>query len=354
MKKRPFINLISTFLLAGAVRAAEFYVAPSGSHVPPFRSQETAATNLQAAVERADSGDLILVAPGVYGQDPRVIRIGGALNRLVLDKELTVKSLAGPDATVIDAGGNGRCVYVSRGAELAGFTLRNGRTGAGECGAGVLAEPDGRVTDCVITNCVSGEEGGGIYGGTATRCRLVDNLAYAGGAAADSQLDSCLLWKNRAKSVGGGAAASALNFCTVVENTALRSGGGTYHCRVSNSIIRYNVCSGPGRNYFFGTMQKSCTRPRPTWALHNGNIEDDPRFLDRASGNFRLTLLSPCIDQAERGMVASDLAGRPRSLDGDNSGTCQADMGAYEYLHPSADSDGDGTSDYAQFQTGDR
>lgn len=352
MKKNPFLILVGLALLAESVLSAELYVARSGSHAYPFKTLETAATNLQSAVDAAAAGDLIRVAPGVYNQGAYVARLQGVSNRVVFDRNVVMRSLEGPEVTVIDGAGAMRCVYLSQGAELCGFTIRNGLTGEGESGAGVLAMDASRVVDCVITNCISGEEGGAVYGGIVERCRLIDNRAYAGGGAADSQLEGCLLWKNMAASVGGGASASSLNFCTVVENSAERSGGGVYHGRVSNSIVYYNICPGPGRNYFFGSMLKSCTRPLPAWSAGQGNIEAEPRFLDRANGQFMLTLMSPCIDAAEAGVSTHDLLGRPRALDGDNDGTDLADMGAFEYVHPSADSDGDGVTDFMQFQLG--
>jgi len=73
MKKISFLNLVNTFLLAGVAQATELYVAQDGSHLPPFETIETAATNLQVAVDAADSGDVIRVAPGIYNQGSLVL-----------------------------------------------------------------------------------------------------------------------------------------------------------------------------------------------------------------------------------------------------------------------------------------
>lgn len=351
MKKISFLNLVGFFFLAESLLAAEVFVAPDGAHVPPFRSFETAATNLQASVDAARPGDLIRVAPGVYKQGAQAVHPGAVPNRLVLDRAVTMRSESGPAVTVIDGSEQMRCACMSGESRLVGFTLRNGKTGHGEPGAGVWAMDDAQLENCIISNCVSGAAGGALYGGIAARCQLMENQAQEGGAAAESQLQSCLLVNNFAVSVGGAASGCSLDFCTVVDNHALRSGGGAYHCHISNSIVYYNRCSGPGRNYFFGTMAMSCTRPCPAWADGKGIITKRPRFLDRPNGVFDLTLMSPCIDQAGPANGMLDLTGKPRALDGDHDGVSRADIGALEYVHPSADSDGNGVTDYTQFNT---
>ena len=75
----------------------------------------------------------------------------------------------------------------------------------------------------------------------------------------------------------------------------------------------------------------------------------DPAFVDPTSGNFQLSSASPAIDAGKNASVANDvldlnnngdtdedipfdLAGNPRSLDGDANASIVVDMGAYEYL----------------------
>ena len=47
-----------------------------------------------------------------------------------------------------------------------------------------------------------------------------------------------------------------------------------------------------------------------------------------------------------------DFDGRPRPLDGDNDGTNRWDVGAVEYVHPAADSDGDAMRDADEIVAG--
>ena len=63
----------------------------------------------------------------------------------------------------------------------------------------------------------------------------------------------------------------------------------------------------------------------------NGCFSADPAFRDAAHGDYRLTFDSPCVDaSAGSAGVPKDLAGRPRTLDGDLDLLPRTDLGAYE------------------------
>ncbi len=94
-----------------------------------------------------------------------------------------------------------------------------------------------------------------------------------------------------------------------------------------------------------------------------GNINSDPLFVNLGAKDFHLTAGSPCIDAGTNfsatftitnrlGVVATvtvsvtnDLGGIGRPLDGNGDGLARPDIGAFEYLLPTADSNGDGVPD---------
>jgi hypothetical protein len=84
-----------------------------------------------------------------------------------------------------------------------------------------------------------------------------------------------------------------------------------------------------------------------------GDIQADPRFLNRAAGDFHLLSTSPCIDAGTAANAPlTDFEGVARPLDGNNNGMASFDLGAFEWVHPLADSDGDGMNDAAEIIAG--
>lgn len=63
------------------------------------------------------------------------------------------------------------------------------------------------------------------------------------------------------------------------------------------------------------------------------NISADPLFVNPATGDYRLSAASPCIDAADPAALAGglDINGDPRHLDGDLSGSARLDMGYDEF-----------------------
>ena len=136
MKRQKLLGILVTvvfFVFLQASGAETRYVSLSGGHVPPFTNWVGAATNIQAAIDASEVGDTVLVTNGVYATGGRIAPGANLTNRIMVSAAIDVRSVNGPSNTVIlgqgPMGDNAiRCVYLTDGAALNGFTLSNGCT----------------------------------------------------------------------------------------------------------------------------------------------------------------------------------------------------------------------------------
>ena len=265
---------------------------------------------------------------------------------MTVNKAVTLRSVNGPLSTVIDGGAAFRCVYLTTGASLAGFTLTNGAARGGSGGGVYCESTNAVVSNCVITdNSAETSDGGGAYGGLLHNCRLTRNVAASGGGAAwsvltdctlahntagngggvfrgtlhncllsgnsgggasestlsnctlagnsvlggaaSSILNNCALTGNSADVSGGGASDSTLNNCTLTGNSADVSGGGASGSTLTNCIVYFNTARRSGENYSESAFDHCCTTPDPGGT---GNITADPQLASAS----HLSVFSPC------------------------------------------------------------
>jgi hypothetical protein len=189
-----------------------------------------------------------------------------------------------------------------------GFELDSGFAspstgGGGASGPKLPPTPFALVINCMIHDCSSGKEGGAVY-------------------------------------IGENGSAVMIN-CTLSDNDA-EDGSGIWlekdgHFEVVNSIISFNgpgeAVSGPGsiaitHSNLFGNAGGDWTGPVSGLLGMDGNISDDPMFVDHVNGDLHLCYSSPSRDAGEGGMKhfpIQDFEGDPRIVD-------QAvDMGADEF-----------------------
>src|SRR5205085_12665302 len=109
---------ISATITVHVVTQPVHYVAANNLNpLSPYASWSTAARNIQDAVDAAIvPGALVLVTNGVYLTGAR--EVYGATNRLVINKLLTVRSVNGPQSTIIDGGHAVRCAYLTNRSTL--------------------------------------------------------------------------------------------------------------------------------------------------------------------------------------------------------------------------------------------
>ena len=184
----------------------------------------TAKRTIPAAIVIAADGATITVANGTYAPIATV------------NKPVTIQSVNGAGATLIDGGGTTRCATLGTGwpstnTVLTGFTLTNG--------------------------CVYGS-GGGAYGGTLNTCTLTANTATIGGYpvlgfSAGNISTSTVPWENdmgedegAPPGNGGGACYSILNTCTLTGNKADCYGGGAYRCILTDCTFTQNEAGDGG------------------------------------------------------------------------------------------------------------
>ena len=98
---KPARSMLTLFLLGAALAAPAAAVTlfvdwQSPSPAPPYASWATAARTIQAAVDAAQDGDLILVAAGNYNSGGRPAPGKALTNRVTIAKAVTVASSPTP------------------------------------------------------------------------------------------------------------------------------------------------------------------------------------------------------------------------------------------------------------------
>jgi predicted outer membrane repeat protein len=260
-------------------------------------------TAIQDALDFVADGQTVEVLPGIYrGPGNRDLTFHG--------KDVRVRGVRGPDATVIDCEGAGRGFVLTEGegrdALIEGLTIVNGRApGSG------LAE----------------EAGGGIYlnGASPTIRNIVLKYNSSPGAAgglcclnqANPLLERCTFLENQAAFRGGAVASgdgSIPEFvnCTLVANDAPECGG--IFCHASSPLLIDTIIYGSLDGGAVACEQGAA--PALTFCCVYGNaggdslpgscsaegmLFADPLFCDAARGALQLQECSPCIASGASG-----------------------------------------------------
>ncbi len=266
---------------------------------------------IQDAIWGSADGDVVLVCPGTYH---------GSID--FKGRAITLRSVAGAAATVLNAGGAGSVVVLRSWeppeAVLDGFTLTGGEGTEGH-GGGVFVEWGSPTLRHLVVTGNHAQVAAGVY---------VRN----GGAT----LENSVLAGNNAEQVGGGfgcsACTGAFRQVTFHLNTAPRGPVGEYFWGtadfVGNILVMPEGTSVPAINWLdprdndfaadynlIWPAGEIVSAGEPAWPDGVGWVVADPLLVDPVGGDWSLGALSPAID-----------AGPPDETDADGS---RADLGAF-------------------------
>ncbi len=312
---------------------------------------------IQAAIDAAVDGDVVIVAPGTYTGD-------GNRDIDFLGKAITVSSADPNDhsivtATIIDCEGtkteNHRGFYFhsgeSKDSVLTGLTITGGYISTG--GGIYCYNSSPTIMNCRILGNkaeVGTADGGGIYFRSSraiiSSCQIVGNSAGDNGGAIYCKttvtINNCLICGNDTEDDGGGiyctdTSPNIIN-CTLAGNRARGgwSSGGAIHCNgynckplIANCILWGNT--GSNNKEIWKT---NAAKPKVIYCdvrggyLGKGNINSNPLFVGPIITDYYLLPDSPCIDAGDPDYITepneTDLDGRPRVIGS------AIDMGAYE------------------------
>jgi dTDP-4-amino-4,6-dideoxygalactose transaminase len=325
--------------------------------------------SIQKGIDSAKDGDVLLVSPGKYVE---TINFKG--------KMITVKSLAGPDATIIDGDKKGSVVVFNSGENrksvLEGFTIQNGLLAYAQNkgGGGILCYKSGPLIKNNIIKNNNATNGGGILCQDCLDKKplivsnlIKDNKAVKGGGirCSDSSpfIVNNIIIRNNVERLGGGIYWRQSSFPYIVNNTIMYNAAGEYgggvfgsnytkledYAILSNNILWKNrapkgtqialIRSGTKVIIASSTVQYGkdgifLMADNILLKYFSDNISADPLIedIDKAF----LMSHSPCIDTGDNKYIASidieaDFNGNNRISDGNSDGNAVVDIGACEF-----------------------
>lgn len=307
---------------------------------------------IQAGIDAANNGDTVLVEPGIYKEN---IDFQGK-NIVVGSLFLTTGDTSTIRQTIINGNQSGSVVSFKSGENsksvLIGFLIRNGNGTYksdpigldmyGYYGGGIYCENSNpTLSFLIITNNTTVFEsgfyidfGGGIFCDNSSpiisSMRIYNNTSSVGGGiycinGSSPKIGNVLIYENRSREAGGGVACGYFSNPYIINSTIVGnySGlitGGLYCDRNSNPIVMnsilWNNIPSEIDEYTMGIV--SVTYSNIYGGREGeGNINENPIFVNAQSDNFHFQFGSPCID-----------AGNPLSEFTDWDGS-RNDMGAY-------------------------
>ncbi len=286
---------------------------------------------IQSAIDDANDGDTVLVAPGIYtGDGNRDIDFKG--------KAITVKSEDGPETCIIDCQGteedNHRGFQFISGeglnSILDGFTIINGSGSIINVmgffldkivvgGAVLCTDSSPTISDCVIERNIAESDGwgGGIYcfnsSAAIIKCVIQFNEAYAGGGifcnGGSVTIDQCMLSSNTCSYSGRSSNASYIfsgcggGICCINSTTTITK------CRAQYNEL---VTRGHGGGIYFNRGSIIIDQCKVSSNISGGG---GGFFFDDGTVNIRNCLISNNLARGDGGGILYNYAGADITLD---------------------------------------
>jgi formylglycine-generating enzyme required for sulfatase activity len=316
-----------------SLTAATIHIATTGSDYAGTGQVTAPFATIQKGISHAQEGDTVLVAAGTYTGE-------GNRNSDLMGKAINVKSVSGPQSTILDLEQNRS--FVARFGEslktiIDGFTILNGYASTGQDWGGIGIISISGDSSLTIKNCIFTNNKVEVSFFTA-RANILEDHSKSG-----SVIENCLFygnicrggyWMNTSYSNVIYGRLSKVSFVTVCDNrlessvVVYRNYDGEYitvwvpgglsvslwekNGSLTNSIIIDN-----------GNKEISCAYSpiTPTYNLTDGAISDptsnvqvyttgytqlNPLFVNPQDGDFSLSLDSPAIDAGDPAVLDPD------------------------------------------------
>lgn len=271
LKCRSILFSIAILFLQSGVPAATIYVDWTYTGLTPDGSQDAPWPTINQGVQSANPDDTVKILPGVYEEN------------VIVDRSIHLLG-TGPDSVIIKGfGGNPIRIKPNNEVVLERFTATGGTNG------GIYVEANNNPITIILRNIIAAANGGdGLRSQKDDKTRI-----YA---------DNCTFVAN----AQSGVVNEAGTFISCIFAFNGSRGASEYYdcCGIVTTIAWSDIFGNPQGN--------TSGNISPTF-----NKNEDPMFIDKDTGDYRLSADSPCRNSGSTGVA-------DRNPDGSRN-----DMGAY-------------------------